>query len=231
VDTEFTVNFLSSDSFVINLVQCRPLQANTSSESKFNIKPSSDDKILIKSEGNFMGGNICNYIRRIIYIDPEEYSYLSLSNKHEVARKIGEINKQMRGEKNFYTLLLGPGRWGTASPELGVPVSFSDINNMFGIGEIEYEAGGLMPELSFGTHFFQDIVESNIFYLAIFAKKGNGFIDFDFFEKSDSLTEDLIDVNSDIKNAIKVFDFPKKELFLTSDIKTQKLYLFMKKEP
>ena len=88
-----------------------------------------------------------------------------------------------------------------------------------------------MPELSFGTHFFQDIVESNIFYLAIFAKKGNGFIDFDFFEKSDSLTEDLIDVNSDIKNAIKVFDFPKKELFLTSDIKTQKLYLFMKKEP
>jgi len=230
VDTEFTVIFLNSDFYAINLVQCRPLQTNTNSKSKFNIKPSSDDIILIKSKGNFMGGSICNYIRQIVYIDPKKYSQLTLSDKYEVARTVGKINKQLSDKKNNYTLLIGPGRWGTESPELGVPVSFSDISNMFGIGEIEYEAGGLMPELSFGTHFFQDIVESNIFYLAIFAKKGNGFINFDFFKNAKSVTKELIEVHDKVADTIKVINFPKKELFLTSDINTQMLTLFIKQK-
>jgi hypothetical protein len=63
---------------------------------------------------------------------------------------------------------MGPGRWGTSTPTLGVPVTFSELNNITALAEIAFTGGNLMPELSFGTHFFQDLVEADIFYVAIF---------------------------------------------------------------
>ena len=68
------------------------------------------------------------------------------------------------------TLLLGPGRWGTSTPSLGVPVRFSEINNIAVLVEIAYMRDDLIPELSFGTHFFQDLVETDIF-IALFPKE------------------------------------------------------------
>jgi hypothetical protein len=65
-------------------------------------------------------------------------------------------------------MLIGPGRWGTTTPSLGVPVHFSELCNMTALCEVSYRQGGLIPELSFGSHFFQDIVETGIFYAAIF---------------------------------------------------------------
>ena len=70
-------------------------------------------------------------------------------------------------------MLIGPGRWGTTTPSLGVPVHFSELNNMTALCEVSYNQGGLIPELSFGSHFFQDIVESGIFYAAIFDGESN----------------------------------------------------------
>ena len=68
-------------------------------------------------------------------------------------------------------MLLGPGRWGTTTPSLGVPVSFAEINNVTILGEIEFATSNAIPELSFGTHFFQDLVETDIFYLALFPSR------------------------------------------------------------
>ena len=65
-------------------------------------------------------------------------------------------------------MLLGPGRWGTTTPSLGIPVHFSEISNAAVMAEFTYPDGGFIPELSQGSHFFQDLVESGIFYLAIF---------------------------------------------------------------
>ena len=65
-------------------------------------------------------------------------------------------------------MLIGPGRWGTTTPSLGVPVHFSELCNTAVLCEVSYKQGGLVPELSFGSHFFQDIVEADIFYAAIF---------------------------------------------------------------
>ena len=70
--------------------------------------------------------------------------------------------------RNRHAVLIGPGRWGTTTPALGVPVRFTDLCSMEAICEVSYENLGLMPELSYGSHFFQDIVESNIFYIALF---------------------------------------------------------------
>jgi hypothetical protein len=75
------------------------------------------------------------------------------------------LNKKLKGNN---VLLIGPGRWGTTTPSLGVPAHFSELCNMAVLCEVSYRQAGLVPELSFGSHFFQDIVESGIFYAAIF---------------------------------------------------------------
>ena len=80
---------------------------------------------------------------------------------------ICELNASL-GKEGMRGLLLAPGRIGTSSPELGVPVSFADICNFEGICEIGYSGAGYAPELSYGSHMFQDLVEANIFYGAIF---------------------------------------------------------------
>ncbi len=77
----------------------------------------------------------------------------------------------IKSKEELPALLMGPGRWGTTTPSLGVPVKFAEINNIAVLAEVAFSAGNLMPELSFGTHFFQDLVETNIFYIALFPDK------------------------------------------------------------
>ena len=86
--------------------------------------------------------------------------------KHDAASAIGEINRYYRNSgKNL--LLMTPGRIGTSSPELGVPVTFGDISGFSEIYEISDKRAGYMPELSYGSHMFQDLVEAQISYGAI----------------------------------------------------------------
>ena len=93
---------------------------------------------------------------------------MPLSDKYNIARLVGKINKTINKRDEMPTILFGPGRWGTTTPAMGVPVTFSEIDNIAAIAEIAYKEGSLIPELSFGTHFFQDLVEMNIFYMAIY---------------------------------------------------------------
>ncbi len=95
-----------------------------------------------------MGGSISQLIQRVIYIDPEGYIGLPLQQKYDLARTIGKLNMRIRNKKEEVTMLIGPGRWGTTTPSLGVPVSFSEINNVSVLCEISYPSGNLMPELS-----------------------------------------------------------------------------------
>jgi hypothetical protein len=101
----------------------------------------------------------------VIFVKAKEYLELTEREKYQVARLIGTLNQKLKGSG---VLLIGPGRWGTTTPSLGVPVNFSELCNMAALCEVSYRQGGLMPELSFGSHFFQDIVESGLFYAAIF---------------------------------------------------------------
>jgi hypothetical protein len=100
-----------------------------------------------------------------VFVKITEYLDLPERDKHQVARTLGVINQKLRGET---VLLLGPGRWGTTTPSLGVPVHFSELCNMSALFEVSYLKAGVVPDLSFGSHFFQDIVESDIFYAAVF---------------------------------------------------------------
>ena len=107
-----------------------------------------------------MGGNVCLPIRYAVMVQVEPYLDLPEQRKYQVARKLGELNNRLRGEG---TILLGTGRWGTTTPSLGVPVHFMEINRFDCIAELAYSSHGLRPELSYGSHFFQDLVEAGSF--------------------------------------------------------------------
>ena len=168
VDIEFTINFKRNGEFQINLLQCRPMQTKGLGQRVRIPQRIAREKIVFESLGNFLGGNISQVVTMIVYIDPESYSALaSQSAKYDIARAVGAINKRVGEKSEKNVMLLGPGRWGTAMPSLGVPVSFSEINNMSILGEIAFANSNAAPEISFGTHFFQDLIETDIFYLAL----------------------------------------------------------------
>jgi len=123
-------------------------------------------------------------------------------------------------------MLLGPGRWGTSTPAMGVPISFSEINNFSGLAEIAFTSGNLMPELSFGSHFFQDLVEADIFYLALFPESKGCFLNLDWLQKQPNSLEGLMPTCARYKKVVKVFRVPEKNLHLMADVVTQRLICY-----
>jgi len=110
------------------------------------------------------------------------------------------------------TILLGPGRWGTTTPAMGVPITFSEINNITAIGEIAYQEGSLIPDLSFGTHFFQDMVEMDIFYMAIYPERKDVIFNLAWLEKQSNIFTDLMPDDQKYKSVMKVYDLRTKDL-------------------
>ncbi len=230
VDIEFTVNFVRDDTFEINLLQCRPLQTMGGETIVEIPRAISPETILFASEGNFFGGNISQTIRRVIYIEPHGYSELPLQQKYEIARLIGRLNRQIPDRKTLPTMLLGPGRWGSTTPSLGVPVSFSEINRVAALGEVAYVHGNLMPELSFGSHFFQDLVEMKIFYIALFPDRKEVTFNREALQSRPNLLTELIPDSDACKDIVTVCDFREQELRLAADIISQRVVCFSDQE-
>lgn len=87
-------------------------------------------------------------------------------------------------------MLLGPGRWGSSNPDLGIGVGYADIDHVSVLVEVAQEADGRVPEVSYGTHFFQDLVEADIFYVPVFPGREESAFNREFFERSGNrLTE------------------------------------------
>lgn len=222
VDIEFTANF-SENSFKINLLQCRPLQQKDLQQAVSMPANTEKDRVLLRSEGNFMGGNISQKIRYVIYVDPERYSLLNQQDKYETARIIGKVNSFLKDQKDSPAMLMGPGRWGTSTPSMGVPVSFFEINHMRCIVEIAFKSGNLIPELSFGTHMFQDLVESNIFYIAVFPEEEGSYLNVKAIDAAENMLEKILPQHHRFKDIIKLLDLKDKGLAILSDITLQKV--------
>ncbi len=226
VDIEFTANFNAHGKMRINLLQCRPFQTK-GHHSRVQIPDKiKKNKILLKQEGNFMGGSVYENISLIIYIDPKGYSKLPLSEKYNVARLVGKINKTINNRAEMPTILFGPGRWGTTTPAMGVPVTFSEINNMAAIAEIAYKEGSLIPDLSFGTHFFQDMVEMNIFYMAVYPEQEKVIFNISAMESMSNLLEEFAPEDCQYADVVRVYNVREKNLILLSDIVAQEMVCF-----
>ncbi len=226
VDIEFTVNFKKDGTFRINLLQCRPLQTKGLGKHVELPEKLEKEKIIFKGSGGFLGGNISQVVNRIILVDPAKYSALTETAKYDIARAIGELNQKIEDKKKFLTLLLGPGRWGTTTPSLGVPVTFSEIDNISVLAEVAFRFANYAPELSFGTHFFQDLVEAGIFYLSVFPENKGVVYNQKIIQSGVNLFSKLAPSYARYKDVIWVQDMDKKETRLIADILTQKIVLF-----
>ena len=209
VDIEFTMNFVDEKNYRINLVQCRPLQVQGIGAVKLPaIKVPEKDRI-IEARGAVVGQSRLIPVDRLIYVVPALYGKLPQQERYAVARLIGEINRTSPADST--TMLLGPGRWGTSSPELGIPVSFSDINQVNVLCEIVAMHEHLVPDVSLGTHFLNELVENNMLYLALFPKQGNNFLNEEFFQQSRNRLLDLVpsaEKWADTVHVIEAHDLP-----------------------
>ena len=226
VEIEFTINFTKDGGFQINLLQCRPLQT-IGLERKVEFPEHVEkERIFFQSEGNFIGGSISQSIKRIIHVDPQKYSELELTKKYEIARLIGKLNKQIVNRMELPTMLLGPGRWGTTTPSLGVSVRFSEINNITVLGEIADVSGTLMPELSFGTHFFLDLIETSIFYVALFAGSKGVVFNKELLDHLPNRLGELVPDYNGYHEVVKVYDMHEKNLRIVADVVSQRVTCF-----
>lgn len=165
VDIEYTVNVGEGDRFSVNLLQCRPLHL-LASGARVEMPDLPAEETLFSIKGIAMGKSRETPIGAVVLVDSLRYYRCPHVEKPTIARLVGQANARYRdtGKK---CLLLTPGRIGTSSPELGVPVAFADICNFTGVCEIASSEAGYSPELSYGSHLFQDLVEADIYYGAL----------------------------------------------------------------
>jgi len=208
VDIEFTANFfedIEDSVYKINLLQCRPLQVQGSTTVELpDVQPPQED-IIIEARGAVIGQSRLTAIDRFVYVSPSLYGRLPVQARHEVAHLLGVINHAPCNGSGAL-MMLGPGRWGTTSPHLGLPVTFSDINRVSVLCEIVAMHENLVSDVSLGTHFLNEIVERNILYLALFPEQGENFLSRDFFENSPNHLLDIVPGAEGLEGVVRVID-------------------------
>ncbi len=206
VDIEFTANFQDADTYKVNLVQCRPLQVSSGVLDVEIPAELETDRILLRSDGPVIGRSRIDRVKRIIYVIPAVYGQLPLRDRYAVARLIGRITRLPLPAGPGCTMLLGPGRWGTTTPSLGVPVSFAEINTVSILCEIVAMRDDLVPDVSLGTHFFSELVEMDMLYLAFFPQNEGTVINRDFLEGAENALPRLLPDAAPFAHVVRVID-------------------------
>lgn len=207
VDVEFTANFGEGENgagYRINLVQCRPLQLTTDTAGANLPALAASGELVLEAAGAVIGKSRQLGIDRVIYVMPGVYGLLPMQDRYAVARLIGRILRVDKEPRRV--MLLGPGRWGTTMPMLGVPVSFAEIDKVSVLCEIVAMRENLVPDVSLGTHFFNDLVEWDMLYLALFPGREGNQWSLDFFERSPNRLADLVPEEARWAHAVKVID-------------------------
>ena len=145
------------------LLQCRPLVQAEAAEAGKLPRGIRGDRIVFATRGMVRSGEVRS-IEHVVFVDPRAYDAATPEERAGVSRAVARVNDSLEGSP---FLLLGPGRWGTNDSRLGVKVHYADINHCRVLIEVAHRRGAFVPEVSYGTHFFQDLVEDGIFYLAL----------------------------------------------------------------
>jgi hypothetical protein len=192
VDIEFTASFPEGRQHRINLVQCRPLQVQgTGSIELPRVEVEPADRIM-EARGAIIGHSRHVGVARFIYVVPAEYGSLPEQARYDVARLLGEVNRAIPAGGDGATVLLGPGRWGTTTPALGVPVTFVDINRVSVLVELVGMREHLVPDVSLGTHFLNDLVEMDMLYLALLPGQSESLLNTEFFASAPNRLLDMV---------------------------------------
>lgn len=201
VDIEF-----ASDGEHFYLLQCRP-QSFSKAIAPAAIPKDIPSRDILFSANRYVSNGYIKGISHIVYIDPDGYNQLQkLEDLVNVGRAVGKLNLLL---PKHHFVLMGPGRWGSRGDiRLGVQVSYADINNTAALIEIARQKLKYMPELSFGTHFFQDLVESNIRYLPLYPDSEEVIFKESFFRRSENLLRWLLPEFAYLDEVIRVIDVP-----------------------
>lgn len=226
VDTEFTVNISESGEYSIDLLQCRPLQIQKGQTGTILPENIAEDSVFLESRGASMGMSKASTLDLIVYVDPVRYYNMPYKEKNSVARLIGTVNWHYR-DLHQHMMLIVPGRVGTTSPELGVPTAFSDVSAFEIICETEERSAGYNPELSYGSHIFQDLVEAEILYTAVFNDQKT----IHFAPEKLSDCPDIIEQfehGKELSGIVHVYDVRSKACEVYNDVADEHLLITMK---
>jgi len=207
VDVEFTASVDAGEHVRINLLQCRPLFTPGSLVDVSVPVSLERQQILFRAHRMICGGSV-EQIRYILYIDPQRYRGLAPEAKKSLGRLVGQINRHP-AIKNNKIVMMGPGRWGSGNIDLGVNVTYADIDNAAVLVEVALEEAGHVPEVSYGTHFFQDLVEAQIIYLPVYPDDAATEFKRDFFETAPNVLLELLPHAGEYESVLRLIDVPK----------------------
>ena len=179
VEIEFAINLNNNKDDEFCLLQIKPMVIGIKNE-ELNIKNYKNKDISLCYSEQVLGNGEINSISHIVYIRPKNFKR---ENTKSIAKEIGDINTKLGNKKKY--LLIGPGRWGTSDPWLGIPVNWEQINHARAIIEIGIDE--LDPDPSFGSHFFQNITNLRIGYFTFRKKYAKQSIDWDWLKKQNSI--------------------------------------------
>lgn len=201
VDIEF-----ASDGKDFYLLQCRPQNTGEDAAPSPIPRDIPEDRILFTARRYISGGRVPD-ITHVVWVNPRKYGEMeSLGMLTDVGRAIGRLNA-MLPKRQF--VLMGPGRWGSRGDiKLGVQVTYSDINNTAVLIEISMKRGTYSPELSFGTHFFQDLVETGIRYIPLYPEDRDVVYNDFFLSSSRNMLPDILPEYGHISDTLRVIDIP-----------------------
>jgi hypothetical protein len=208
IDIEFTVQVTSTypkPSLNICLLQCRPL-SNREWQQEVTWPKHVPPEDQLFTANYLVPQGVVDGIKYIVYVDPIRYGHMpDQSRQLELARLVGRLNKRLKDET---FILMGPGRWGSSNIDLGVKVTYADIYNSRMLIEIAVAQNGVTPEVSHGTHFFQDLVESNIYPLSLYPDQPETLFNRAFFEAAPNQLAALLPQDGAYADYLKVIDVP-----------------------
>ena len=176
VELEFAADVIpesQGNAIVLKLLQVRPAGVYDEDADLSMEQVCGEMSRIILESDNALGSGSITGMDYIMYVDPAGFDS---SYTRQMAQEIGQMNSLVKTEGGNY-LLIGPGRWGSSDPWLGIPVVWSDISEARMI--VECGIPGYQIEPSQGTHFFQNITSLGIGYLTVNTVTGSGMIDRD----------------------------------------------------
>jgi pyruvate,water dikinase len=204
VEIEFTASVDQDGQVRVNLLQCRPMWTETLS-ARVHLPPDLPEEDVLITSARFIGAGVADDIRYAVYVDPAAYATANPEEKRSIGGLVGAINATLRAAGS-QQLLIGPGRFGSSNPDLGVSLSYADIDNTAVLVETPLQDSGQAPEVSYGTHFFQDLVEERMVYLALDPDDEASSFRRAFFERSPSCLSELVPEAGPLGRVVRLVD-------------------------
>jgi hypothetical protein len=200
VDIEF-----AWDEDALYLLQCRSLSVGKEHEKVVIPDNVPRDRVLFTTR-SALSNSIVADLEYIVYVNPRAYDRLPTSEaKLKIAAAVNLLNKQLGGMRYA---LMGPGRWGSNDFNLGVRVTYSSINRTKLLVEIAFAKEGGTPEVSYGTHFFQDLIEADITVASLFPDDPGAFFNEEFVVKAENLLPIMAPEFTDCESVVRVINVP-----------------------